>query len=455
MFSSGARKLFAVPSNVGPRTMPNYDALAAQGIYDLGSGVKVFAGTVDDPFYIDLGATFDTLNYRTAAFGTGIPAVLTDAQDADDTHNFSPDSVSGFNVNSIAIELPIAMLTRDGAVHAAGDPLAVIGTYATTSRPRIKTQPSQPGGLPSLSTNFVQIQRMGNALINEVIIGTGDKDKFSMSEPKNDSQFAELRSRSAAGARDQRRLRRRGADSDAAAHRPVPAGAVPGADLPRLQRRAGGPGRRPAAAQHRHPAHRRGELRKRLGFIAGDSAGYPNGRRVSDDVTDISIRRGRRPAEGRALQRLSQQPARRRREHERQGVPGNLPLRGLRPERARQPPRRSGRARLRRADRRVPGSQLPAVTALPRGAALAPASFGRRAAAPRCGRGVGCFGRTAWRRVGLHLVVVLALESLVRCWPTTCGSSRRPSGPSLGRSSARSCASASISSASRCRATPR
>lgn len=289
VFSSGPRSLFAVPSNVGPRTMPNYDALAAQGIYDLGSGVKVFAGTVDDPFYIDLGATFDTLNYRTGAFGTGIPAVLSAAQDADDTRNFAPDSVSGFNVNSIAIELPIAMLTRDGAVHAAGDPLAVLGTYATTSRPRTKVQPSTPGGLPTLSTNFVQIQRMGNPLINEVIIGTGDKDKFSMSEPKNDSQFASY-------VLDPLLARAINAAYGGAVPIPTPprndllplvqyqapicpgcssAQAGPVADLLRLNTGI------PATAA---------ASRRRLGFIAGDSAGYPNGRRVSDDVTDISIR---------------------------------------------------------------------------------------------------------------------------------------------------------------------
>ena len=56
--------MFAVPSNVGPRTMPNYDDLAAQGIYDLKNGVRAFAGQRDDPFYIDLGAVFDTLNLR-------------------------------------------------------------------------------------------------------------------------------------------------------------------------------------------------------------------------------------------------------------------------------------------------------------------------------------------------------------------------------------------------------
>ena len=289
VFSSGVRRLFAVPSNVGPRTMPNYATLAAQCIDDLGRGVKVFAGTVDDPFYIDLGATFDTINYRSAAFGTGIPAVLTDAQDADDTHNFSPDSVSGFNVNSIAIELPISMLTRDGALHAPGDPLAVIGTYATTSRPRIKTLPSTPGGVPGLSTNYVQMQRMGNALINELLIGTGDKDKFSMSEPKGDSQFASYLLDPALA---------RVINAAYAGGVPIPT--PPRLDLlPLVSYRApicpgcsaaeGGPvadllrlntGIPPTAAASR----------RRLGFIAGDSAGYPNGRRVSDDVTDISLR---------------------------------------------------------------------------------------------------------------------------------------------------------------------
>ena len=67
--SPAGLKLFAVPSNVGPRTMPNYTALAQQGIYNLGNGMKVFAGTVDDPFYIDLGGAFDTLNFRVGASG--------------------------------------------------------------------------------------------------------------------------------------------------------------------------------------------------------------------------------------------------------------------------------------------------------------------------------------------------------------------------------------------------
>src|ERR1035438_891586 len=68
----GSSTLYAVPTNVGPRTMPNYPALASQGIFSLGNGIRVFAGTVDDPFYIDLGAAFDSLNFRTAAGGGGL-----------------------------------------------------------------------------------------------------------------------------------------------------------------------------------------------------------------------------------------------------------------------------------------------------------------------------------------------------------------------------------------------
>ena len=233
--------------------------------------------------------------------------------------------MSGFNVNTIAIEMPIAMLTRDGALHAATDPVAAIGTYATTSRPRIKTQPTTPGGMPGAVDQLVQMQRMGNPLINELLIGTGDKDKFSMSEPKNDAQFARTCS-IRCWPRHQRRLRRRGGDPDAAAPRPAAAG-----DLRAADRRG------------RHPARSGADLlrlntgvpptppasRKRLGLLAGDPAGYPNGRRVSDDVTDIAARvvvgvlAGRRST-------LPEQPHRRRRQYQRQAVPGDFPLRRVR-----------------------------------------------------------------------------------------------------------------------------
>lgn len=279
---TGGDTLFAVPSNVGPRTMPDYAALAAQGIYDLGDGVRVFAGTVDDPFYIDLGAAFDSLNFRTTA-GFVLPGVLTDAQDADDATNFAADNVSGYNVNAIAIEVPIAMLTSDGLVHSAGDPLATIGAWGTTAR-RAVTIRRSPDPMKSVGL-WRQVQRMGNPLINELIIGTGSKDRFSMDRPKDDSQFAGF-------FLDPLLARVLNAIYGIAI--PVPprtdllplvtyappiaaSGTPPGpvADLLRLNT-----GVLPTAAG----------LRKRLGLLASDAAGFPNGRRVSDDVTDIAAR---------------------------------------------------------------------------------------------------------------------------------------------------------------------
>jgi hypothetical protein len=282
--NTNGSQLIAVPSNVGPRTMPNYDALAAQGIYNLqgrdgASDIRVFAGTAADPFFIDLGATFDSLNYRA---GTGVEA-LTAAQDADDQLNSAPNSVAGFNVNTIAIEVPIALLTCDGAIHSATDPKGTIGVWATTSRPevtiRTRRGPTEDFG------RLAQIQRFGNPLINELVIGTGSKDYWSMSDPVNDSQFAAF---------DLDPLIARVFNTVYGFKIPTPprtdllplvtyaapiapkgTPAGPIADLMRLNT---GVSPTPVA------------MRKRLGLIAGDAAGYPNGRRLTDDVVDITER---------------------------------------------------------------------------------------------------------------------------------------------------------------------
>jgi hypothetical protein len=271
--------MIAVPSNVGPRTMPNYPALAAQGIYDLQDGIRVFAGTVDDPFYIDLGAAFDSLNFRTGAGG----GVLSAAADADDHANTASDFVSGYNVNTIAIEVPIKLLTRTGKIEPATSTAATIGAWGTTSRPRILVR--RPP-LPAVASGeYMQVQRMGNPLINELIIGTGSKDYWSMSEPVKDSQFASF---------DLDPLLARVLNAIYGIAIPTPPRtdllplvtyappiAAPGttagpiADLLRLNT---GVAPTPEAS------------RKRLGLLARDGAGFPNGRRVSDDVTDIAAR---------------------------------------------------------------------------------------------------------------------------------------------------------------------
>lgn len=270
--------LFAVPSNVGPRTMPDYPALAAEGIYNLGNGIRVFAGTVDDPFYIDLGATFDSLNFRAGAGG----GVLTAGQDASET-NVAPDTVSGYNVNTIAIEVPIAMLTRTGTRVPSTNPAATIGAWGTTSRARITVRRAP---LPSAySGGFSQVQRMGNPLINELLIGTGKKDFWSMSQPADDMQFASF-------ALDPLLARVFNAVFGITIPAPprndllllmqyLPPIAAPGtapgpvADLLRLNT-----GVAPTPQPNR----------SRLGVLGGDIAGFPNGRRVSDDVTDIASR---------------------------------------------------------------------------------------------------------------------------------------------------------------------
>jgi hypothetical protein len=277
--NSTSAPLYAVPTNVGPRTMPNYPALAAQGIYTLSNGIKVFAGTVDDPFYIDLGATFDSLNWRTAAGG----GVLSAAADAADNVNIAPDFVSGYNVNTIAIQVPITMLTRTGNFEASTSTAATIGAWGTTSRPRTTVRRAP---LPMASSgSFTQVQRMGNPLINEVIIGTGSKDFWSMSQPVNDSQFASF---------DLDPLLARVLNAVYGIAIPTP----PRTDLLPLVTYA------PPIAAPGTPAGPIADMlrlntgvaptpmasRKRLGLLAGDAAGFPNGRRVSDDVTDIALR---------------------------------------------------------------------------------------------------------------------------------------------------------------------
>ena len=285
---TGSRRLFAVPSNAGPRTMPNYagrgqsdrDGLFQQGIYELGDGIRVFAGTVNDPFYIDLGATFDSLNFRMAAGG----GVLKEDVDSDDKRNYAPDAVSGFNVNSIVIEVPIAMLTADGKMHTAAEKQAVLGTYGSTLRQAVTVRRTLDTAISA--GDWQQVQRMGNPLINELIIGNGSKDRFSMDAPENDSQFANFF------------LRPLLATVFGSIGIPVPTGDRTDL-LPLVQYMAPicpgcGPNDRGAIADllrvntgiPQTPV----EKQKRLAVLAGDLGGFPNGRRPIDDVVDIASR---------------------------------------------------------------------------------------------------------------------------------------------------------------------
>ena len=127
-----ARDLSTTPANIGPRSTPNYATLMGMAIYDLPGGGKVFAGQSDDPFYVDLGSVFDLAGLRPFNPAHVIPL----------PRENGVDGVSGFNVNTIALQIPITQLTRDGQMHAASDPAATIGVYASASRPAIRRVPA-------------------------------------------------------------------------------------------------------------------------------------------------------------------------------------------------------------------------------------------------------------------------------------------------------------------------
>ena len=294
--NSDGSPFYVVPANAGPRTIDYADLYAAGTYTNTKHGISVFAGTVDDPFFIDLGAAFDTGNFRllaTPPANSGVPGVLTATEDAAN-QNFTSDSVSGFAVDAIAIQVPITMLTSTGNLESSTSTHATIGIWGSTSRPRITIRSGPGRGMHDADPSFggySQVQRLGNPLINELIIGTGTKDYWSMSQPVNDSQFASfdlnplfvtiidsLYSVLAPGALYSPPAPR----TDLLplveylppiAARGTPTGPI--ADLLRLN--TGVHPTAPASAS-------------RLGLLKPDAAGFPNGRRLFDDVVDITLR---------------------------------------------------------------------------------------------------------------------------------------------------------------------
>jgi hypothetical protein len=281
------RTLVAVPSNAGPATFPDYAALAAQGIYeDSGRGIRVFAGQRAETFYIDLGAVFDTLNLRRY-----LPTLTGPNEDSDFVNPFGTNRFSGFNVSSIAIEVPIRRITRDHE-GPTSTRQPVIGMYASTARHQEK-ELGAPGQRAELEGPWVQVSRMANPLVNELIIPTPSKDRWNATEPelegrlqpfyKNPVIATELSlvfgvpivpiDGSPANARTDLMsilLKYPGQSLD---HGNC---GSPCSELLRLDLRV------PPTAP---------EKQSRLGAaLSADKAGWPNGRRPNDDVTDIAIR---------------------------------------------------------------------------------------------------------------------------------------------------------------------
>ena len=178
------------PYNIGPRSIEspvglnsNYNTLMTSSIVNATTGEKVFAGPIDDPFFVDLAGAFDVGNFRPEGNATNLPK----------------DALARFNVHTIALKIPIAMLQKDGlAVSMASnilDDRFVIGVWASASRQQVKTINASNINVAN-SGPWVQVSRLGMPLTNEVVIPIGMKDRWNATNPysgnasTNDLQYA-------------------------------------------------------------------------------------------------------------------------------------------------------------------------------------------------------------------------------------------------------------------------
>ena len=273
--------LASPPCNIGPRSTPNYAQLAASAINVFPTGERIFCGQRADAFWVDLGSIFD--------LGALRPFQDHHLLKMAPTGGVNP--LKGANVHTIAIQVPIGRVAPGGAVPTnPASPASVIGVWTRASRSAVTIDP--PEGLHVGVGPLVQVSRLGNPLFNEVIVPLASKDAWNRALPRNDSDYAssvthpELakllpvlypgvfpRLAAYTGPR---------ADLAAVLLTGIPGGIIPGfqnytgahqADMLRLNLAI------PATAKP-----------DPLGLLGGDLAGYPNGRRVTDNVVAIEIR---------------------------------------------------------------------------------------------------------------------------------------------------------------------
>ncbi|MGH7731890.1 MAG: DUF4331 family protein [Candidatus Eiseniibacteriota bacterium] len=253
------------PWFVGPASMPDYKALAQQAVQTLPGGYKVFVGPRDDPFFVDLASLFDLLTIRRPPGNRG----------------GGVDGVGGYNVMSIVLQVPKDKLTRDGQAPSAAADNHILGIWDTAER--LMTRTLNADGSVTHSGPRVQVSRLGMPLVNEVVIPLQDKDKFNGSEPTNDlANFAGyvvdpeparlLNLLYGINVPPVPRSDIVAVFATGVAGLNQPAGVTPG-EMLRLNMVI------PPASEP-----------KRLGVLAGDVAGFPNGRRLADDVVDIELR---------------------------------------------------------------------------------------------------------------------------------------------------------------------
>lgn len=252
------KNLATPPVNIGPKSTPNYGSLAASAVHDIGDDMKVFAGQRDDPFFVDLGSVFDLLTIRKLPGNDG----------------GGVDGLRGFNLQTIALQIPIDQLVDDDEV---------IGVWATASRPSVKVLRGK--GRQWVAGRPVQVSRLGMPLVNEVVIPVGKKDSFNGSHPSKDGQFLEHVT-----------------DPELAVLynllygdilAPVPETdrgdlvAVFLTGVPTLNQQKDGV---PSEMLRLNTSIAPSASPNRLGPLEGDFAGFPNGRRLSDDVVDVALR---------------------------------------------------------------------------------------------------------------------------------------------------------------------
>jgi hypothetical protein len=259
------RSLPVAPNNVGPKTIPDYNAVAGQAIRTLRGGGKVFAGQREDPFFVDLGATFDGIDLRNATGNAG----------------GGKDDLAGYGVHSIVLQVPEAAVTRDARpVSGPTAANAVIGVWSSTERRRLQVTDNARGG----DGGWVQVSRLGNPLVNEVVIPLEDKDKFNRTQPADDAKnygkyvvtphlAAVLNQLFDLGVKTTGRT-------------DIVTALLTG--IPGVTQIA----KKPAAADtlKLNLGVPPSDKENRFGVIGGDNAGFPNGRRLGDDVVDIELR---------------------------------------------------------------------------------------------------------------------------------------------------------------------
>ena len=289
-----ARGLPVAPPNIGPKTFPNYQAFVDGAVRSLDDGTKVFVGQRDDPFFVDLGATFDGINLRKLTGNQGE----------------GKDDLSGYNVHSTVLQIPEHLVTKDAkAVSGPNADNAVVGVWSTTERKRIQVtdryassaakskngphahkgpkghKGKQRGRKSGGSRGYVQVSRLGNPLVNEVVIPLGKKDQFNRTTPDRDAELygkyvvkpelaAVLNALFNVGAPEDNRT-----DIVQALLQGIP-------DLNQHRGIEGPPAVDTIKLNLGVPP---ADTEDRFGVIGGDNAGFPNGRRLGDDVVDIEL----------------------------------------------------------------------------------------------------------------------------------------------------------------------